>query len=98
MTEQTQLVRIHATIEGRVQGVGFRYFVLERANALGITGWVRNRFDGTVEVIAEGDVSKIDQLIAHLRRGPRSAFVSEIKLERQSPTSEFSRFRILPTG
>jgi acylphosphatase len=89
--------RLHATIEGRVQGVGFRYFVLDTAQALGVTGWVRNRWDDTVEVMAEGERPALEKLLAALRRGPRAAFVSNVDVEWGPATGEFKRFGILQT-
>lgn len=62
---------------GRVQGVGFRWFVVERAQALGLTGWVRNRADGAVEGEAQG--AKTAELVEELRRGPRSARVERVE-------------------
>ncbi len=52
---ETNIPRLHAIVEGHVHGVGFRAFVIRRASSLGVTGWVRNRWDGTVEVVAEGE-------------------------------------------
>ncbi|MEX1253534.1 MAG: acylphosphatase [Dehalococcoidia bacterium] len=69
----------HAIIRGRVQMVGFRYFVTEQARSLGLTGWVRNGDDGqTVEVVAEGDEASLRELEAALRRGPPHAQVSAV--------------------
>jgi acylphosphatase len=93
MTEPSQ-VRLHAIIEGRVQGVGFRYFVLEVAELLGIYGWVRNRWDDTVEVVAEGEHSVLEKLLDALGRGPRGAFVSSVKADWEKPTGEFKNFRV----
>jgi acylphosphatase len=72
------VTRLHAVVRGRVQGVGFRWFVRERASALGLAGWVRNREDGTVEVAAEGAPEAIDRLRELLARGPRGADVSAV--------------------
>ena len=58
--------RLHSIVEGHVQGVGFRYFVVDTALSLGITGWVRNRFDGSVEVLAEGEGKSLNELILAL--------------------------------
>ena len=67
----SQAERLHAIIEGRVQGVGFRYFVEEKAAALGVTGWVRNRWNRSVEVVAEGERYRVgDRLAPHFRPGP----------------------------
>jgi acylphosphatase len=65
-------------VSGRVQGVGFRWFVEREAAQLGITGWVRNREDGRVEVMATGTRQQLSALNAHLRQGPRAARVDEV--------------------
>jgi acylphosphatase len=92
-----KVVRLHAVVEGRVQGVSFRYFVREKAGSLGVTGWVRNRWADTVEVTAEGEREKLDSLLSVLRTGPRAAVVTDVKFEWQEATGEFKRFGILPT-
>jgi acylphosphatase len=86
--------RLHAIVEGRVQGVGFRYFVLEVAELLGLYGWVRNRWDETVEVVAEGERAILEKLLDALGRGPRGAFVSSVKVDWENPTGEFHDFRV----
>jgi acylphosphatase len=96
MTEGNK-AQLHVIIEGRVQGVGFRYFVLDQAVSLGITGWVRNRYDMTVEVLAEGMRNDLERFLTLLWKGPRSAFVSKIKSEWQEPKGEFSLFSVRPT-
>jgi acylphosphatase len=73
--------RVHVVIRGRVQGVGFRYFVLRRARALGLTGWVRNRADGGVELEAEGDRVALEQLLETLRQGPPAARVGAVEVD-----------------
>ena len=70
--------RLHAIIRGRVQGVGFRYFVQENAIRLGLSGWVRNRWDGSVEVLAEGKRKDLEVFLGSLRRGPRSSNVTSV--------------------
>jgi acylphosphatase len=97
MTEKT-LTRLHATVEGRVQGVGFRFFTQERATFLGLTGWVRNRWDGTVEVIAEGARADLETLLKALQRGPRSGTTQNVKFDWLETTKEFSSFRVRMTG
>ena len=75
-------------VSGRVQGVGFRYFVLGRAQALGLTGWTRNLEDGAVEVRAwgrEGDLAKLGELLA---TGPRSAKVTNVEISQISDAAE----------
>ena len=96
MTE-TNLARLHAIVEGRVQGVGFRYFVLEVAELLGIFGWVRNRWDDSVEVLAEGECTVLEKLLDALGRGPHGAFVSSVKADWEKPTGEFLNFRVAMT-
>ena len=74
--------RFHAVVRGRVQMVGFRYFVTEEARALGLAGWTRNGDDGqTVEVVAEGPEDRLRQLEAALRDGPRHARVDDVDAE-----------------
>jgi acylphosphatase len=92
--EQT---RLHAIIHGRVQGVGFRAFVIENGLALGANGWARNKWNGTVEVVAEGDRQLLERLLAVLRRGPRMANVTQVDLDWQSPTGEFTSFSVRST-
>jgi acylphosphatase len=96
MTEANP-ARLHAIVEGRVQGVGFRYFVVEMAELLGLYGWVRNRWDETVEVVAEGERAVLEKLLEALKRGPRSAFVSNVKVDWEKPSGEFHHFRVAMT-
>ena len=70
--------RLHVRITGVVQGVGFRWFVREKARRLGLSGWVRNLADGSVEVIAEGDDGQVALLEAELRRGPEGSSVDAL--------------------
>ena len=86
------LVRARIRVSGIVQGVGFRYFVRTRAVALGLSGFVRNIPDGTVEVVAEGDRPVVNTLIGELRIGPRSASVERLNVEWEDPTKEFKGF------
>jgi len=92
--DERQNYRLHIRVEGRVQGVGFRYFVMGEAGDLGLTGWVRNRFDGSVEVLAEGDREKLIQLVHVLQRGPRSSVVSAVREEWLEGTGEFHGFSV----
>jgi len=86
--------RLHAIVYGRVQGVGFRFFVLQQAMELGLTGWVRNLADGTVEVLAEGDIESLQELLTALHQGPNAAFVQDVKYHYSLATEEFSGFHI----
>jgi acylphosphatase len=90
-------VRLHALVEGHVQGVGFRYYVQTVAQELHLTGWVRNTYDGSVEVLAEGPRTDLEMLVAFLRRGPRSSFVSEVQTEWKKARSEFDHFDVSAT-
>lgn len=76
-----QQTAFHAVVSGLVQGVNFRYFVLRRAGELGLTGYVRNLRDGSVEVVAEGDKDKLQALLEQMEVGPRSAHVKQVKVE-----------------
>lgn len=67
-------------VEGRVQGVGYRYFVRSAALRLGVAGWVRNRADGSVEALLSGSPEAIEALIAELRRGPPGASVLSLRM------------------
>jgi len=89
--------RLHARITGRVQGVGFRYYVMTAASELGLVGWVRNRRDGSVEVVAEGELDILKKLVGVLERGSRSSMVSEVKAELQEASGEFKNFNARPT-
>jgi len=89
--------RLHARVYGRVQGVGFRYFVLNTAAGLGLVGWTRNRRDDSVEVVAEGDLEVLRELVRALQRGSKSSSVREVKANIQEATGEFNSFFIRPT-
>lgn len=69
---------LRVLVRGRVQGVGYRWFVRERARELGVRGWVRNRRDGAVEVEAEGDLARLEELRRLLAKGPAGAVVSSV--------------------
>ena len=69
---------MHAVVHGDVQGVGFRYFAQRKGRELGLTGWVRNNDDGTVEVVAEGPRASLDALERAVRQGPRMARVDRV--------------------
>ena len=82
-----------ARISGRVQGVGYRETCVHWARALGVTGWVRNRSDGTVEALLQGPREQLLQLQRRLQRGPPDAFVTEVQITELDPAGErFDRF------
>ncbi len=82
-------------ISGRVQGVGFRYHMIRAARELGITGWVRNRRDGSVEAMVEGTPDAVAKIIAWARRGPAHAAVTAVEISEGE--GGFERFDMLPT-
>jgi acylphosphatase len=81
-------------VRGRVQGVGFRWFVEREAHMLGIVGWVRNNHDGSVEVLAQGTRDQLAGLHSRLREGPRAARVDAVDVSEATPTDGVSSFRI----
>jgi len=81
-------------VRGRVQGVGFRWFVEREAHILGIAGWVRNNADSSVEVLAQGTKEQLAGLRSRLREGPRAARVDDVEEFETKPNSELSTFRI----
>jgi len=89
----------HVTVRGQVQGVGFRYFVVQRVldildRNLSVEGWVRNRSDGTVEMLAEGEEDAVKELIGWAHHGPSAARVEDVNVRYRSYTGEHSDFRI----
>jgi acylphosphatase len=86
--------RVHIIVEGLVQGVGFRWYAARKAEALGLAGHVRNLYDGTVELEAEGDRSLLEELIRALKVGPRSARVTNLRLEWIPPLQTSGGFHI----
>ena len=83
-------------VSGRVQGVGFRYFVVREASALGLAGWVRNLPDGSVEVLGSGDRACVETLEGRLWKGPPNAHVSGIAGHDAEPPA-WKDFRVMPT-
>ena len=83
-------------ISGRVQGIGYRVWMVEKARALGVSGWVRNRIDGSVEALVAGDTPTVEELLRLCRRGPRMAEVVSIEDELADPPEQFG-FRQVPS-
>ena len=81
-------------VRGRVQGVGFRWFVEREAHMLSIAGWVRNNHDGSVEVLAQGTRDQLAGLHSRLREGPRAARVDAVEVSDAQPVPGVSSFRI----
>jgi acylphosphatase len=88
------LVRVRVFVDGRVQGVAYRFFAEKYAGRLGVTGWVRNLADGRVEVLAEGAAGQIETFLARLREGPSLARIDAFEVRREPSTGEFRDFRI----
>ncbi|MBW2128843.1 MAG: acylphosphatase [Deltaproteobacteria bacterium] len=88
-------IRIRLVIEGRVQGVWFRDSTRRKAEALGVWGWVRNRPDGTVEVLAEGEAEKVRELVSWCHRGPSHARVTRVHETEEPWQGEFDTFDIV---
>ena len=85
---------LHAFINGWVQGVGYRYFVVNNALALGLRGYVRNLSDGSVEVLAQGIRPALERLLTMLQRGPSSAEIREVRTHWGQPTEHLSGFHV----
>ena len=88
------LVARRFLVSGRVQGVGFRFFVEESALREGLRGWVANLPDGRVEVMVEGDEESVDRLEGKIRRGPASARVSQVDVQREVPSGKLMSFEV----
>ncbi len=86
--------RLHAYVSGRVQGVFFRDFTQTEAIYLGLTGWVKNLWDGRVEVVAEGEKEDLEKLLEKLKKGPPGARVRDVEVVWGEYTGEFRDFRI----
>lgn len=84
----------HVLISGRVQGVWFRASTKQKAEQLGLTGWVRNTADGSVEAIFEGDEKQIQDMLEWCHHGPSLAKVTNVKIKNQEPTNGFDCFSI----
>ncbi|HEY70065.1 MAG TPA: acylphosphatase [Anaerolineae bacterium] len=92
------IVRAHVVISGRVQGVYFRSYVKERAVSMGIHGWVRNLFDGTVEAIFEGETESVHRMIAWCQRGPSAARVDHVETNWLTPLQDSTTFELRRTA
>ncbi|MBN1219142.1 MAG: acylphosphatase [Anaerolineae bacterium] len=91
---KTATIRAHVFVSGRVQGVSFRWYTQRKAQELGVTGWVRNLWDGQVEAIFEGNEKAVDNAVKWCHIGPPSAQVDNVDVTYETPSGEFSGFRI----
>ena len=87
--------RVRVKIFGRVQGVGFRFFVYRNAKNLGLKGWVRNLTDGTVEALFEGEDEKVKEILELCKKGPPLAKVKRVEVREEEVKNEFNDFEIL---
>ena len=88
------LKQAHLTVRGRVQGVFFRASAQREAKRLGLTGWVRNRPDGAVELCVEGEEEELKEMLAWANRGPSAARVEKVDIRWRSYVGDFAEFRI----
>ena len=87
--------RLFIKVSGVVQGVNFRYYIQEKAQALSLSGWVKNAFDGGVEVMAEGHKEKLERLLEWAKKGPSFAQVDRVEYEWRQYKGEFKGFEIV---
>jgi len=86
--------QIHLVVRGRVQGVFYRASAQREAKRLGVTGWVKNRPDGSLEIVAEGEEDQVKDFLAWAQHGPSTARVDKVETRWRSYTGEFAEFRI----
>ena len=85
---------VHVVISGRVQGVWFRATTKQKAEQLGLTGWVRNTYDGNVEAVFEGDENSVKEMLEWCHKGPPLSKVVNVEVKNQKPTNGFDGFSI----
>jgi len=95
--ENKQNERLHTFVQGSVQGVGFRFFVFQTGSNLQLHGWVRNRINGNVEVLAEGSREKLNTLLREIRKGSQMAQIVKVDVEWQKSRNDLPPFTILQT-
>ena len=95
MDHYGDVIARHVVVHGQVQGVGYRWWAAREATRLGVTGWVRNREDGAVEALVQGDPEPVQEMVDELASGPRHAAVSGVDVEQAEPT-ESMRFVVEP--
>jgi len=95
MSDQSKIMqRLHVLISGIVQGVGFRYYVISHARRLNVKGFVKNLDDGRVEVVAEGDSKKLEELKKLLKKGPYGSKVEDAEITTEKYENEFQDFDV----
>ncbi len=93
-----EMARLEVSVGGRVQGVGYRYFVLSEAMRLGLTGWVSNEQDGRVRCVVEGPRPYLEQLLEAVREGPASSIVEYVREDWLPYTGHWGTFEIRSSG
>jgi acylphosphatase len=93
--ETGDTLQLHAVVRGDVQGVGFRYFVVRVARQAGLEGWVRNRPDGAVECLAQGNRAALEELLEALRGGPGSAEVQQVETDWRPGKDNLNGFQVV---
>lgn len=88
------MIQYHVLVSGKVQGVGFRYFVQMTAMQYEITGWVKNRSNGMVEIVAIGEQNVLDSFLVEIKRGNRFAKVQKMDITKEEPSELFTSFHI----
>jgi acylphosphatase len=92
--EKLKMKAVYIIVSGLVQGVGFRYFVVRKARELGLNGFVKNRYEGDVEIVAEGNLGMLNQFIEELKVGSISSDVRDVKVEWIGLTGTFNGFHV----
>jgi acylphosphatase len=92
--QRDDIEELHAEVHGYVQGVGFRYFVIQRAVQLGLRGYVRNESNGEVEVVAQGPRPALERLLTLLWQGPSGAYVRDVESKWRKPAEYLSGFHV----
>ena len=87
--------RYQVIVSGIVQGVGFRYATLKKANELGITGWIKNRIDGKVETVIEGENDSLKQMLSWLKKGPSQANITDTEVQELIYKDEYDSFKLM---
>ena len=89
-----EVKRVHVIVEGRVQGVFFRAYTRDEAVRLGLSGWVRNRFDGSVEALVEGEGTAVDKMLQWFHQGSPHSSVEKVNITEESPVGDTAPFEI----
>ncbi len=87
--------RVHVLISGCVQGVWYRASTRDKAEQLGLKGWVKNTYDGNVEAVFEGEEDIVKEMLAWCQKGPKLANVIDVKVDYEQPTEDFGEFNII---